>query len=102
MSGQSDVESQGRRTVASTTKNESRKASTVNEDAESDDQDIEEAEQMEEELDDEHVKEGGQQKYISPSEVKEHIKKLWSKESGLLNLMYGKFEPCEENGRMET
>ena len=102
MSGQSDAESQGHRTVASTNIHESRKASTVNEDALSDDQDIDMAEQVEEELEDDFVKEGGQQKYISPSEVKEHIKKLWSQESGLLNLMYGKFEPIEEGGRMVT
>jgi len=39
MSGQSDAESQGRRTVASTNIHESRKpSSTVNEDALSDDQ----------------------------------------------------------------
>ena len=43
MSGQSDVESQGHRTVASTNIHESRKASTVNEDALSDDQDIDKA-----------------------------------------------------------
>ena len=40
MGGQSDIESQGRRTVASTNLHESRKASTVNEDALSDEENV--------------------------------------------------------------
>lgn len=88
MRGQSDLES---RTVASTNKNESRKASTVNEDIESDQEEIDLTEIIDDEVDGDHTKEGGQQKYISPSEVKEHIQKLWSRESNFLNLMYGKF-----------
>ena len=75
----------------------SRKASGANED------DLEELESEEEELEgveieglDEEFKEGGQQKYISPLEVQDHIKKLWNREKDLLDLMYGKFEPIYE------
>jgi hypothetical protein len=32
----------------------------------------------------------GQMKYISPNDVKRHIKLMWGKEKDLLNLMYGK------------
>lgn len=40
----------------------------------------------------EEYKEGGSQKYISPIEVQDHIRKLWAKESELLGLMYGRFD----------
>lgn len=33
----------------------------------------------------------GKQKYISPIEVKDHIKKLWAKEKDLLDLIFGRF-----------
>ena len=46
---------------------------------------------------DEEFKEGTQQKFISPIEVKDHITKLWRKEADLLNLIYGKFEPITKN-----
>jgi len=59
MSGLSDAESQGRRTVASTNIHESRKASTVNEDAISEDEDLDVVEEIEEELEEEYVEEGG-------------------------------------------
>jgi hypothetical protein len=52
---------------------------------------------------DEEFKEGGQQKYISPLEVREHISKLWNREKDLLDLMYGKFEPIfERSGPFEV
>ena len=41
----------------------------------------------------EEYKEGGAQKYITPIEVQDHIKKLWGKELELLGLIYGKFDP---------
>ena len=41
----------------------------------------------------EEYKEGGAQKYITPIEVQDHIKKLWNKELELLGLIYGKFDP---------
>ena len=40
----------------------------------------------------EEYKEGGSQKYISPIEVQDHIKKMWAKEGELLGLMYGRFD----------
>lgn len=91
----SELESQ---TVASTNKNTSRKASTANEDdLEEDDLEEEELEGVEIDGIDEEFKEGGQQKYISPLEVQDHINKMWSKEKDLLDLMYGKFEPIYDN-----
>lgn len=51
---------------------------------------------------DEEYKEGGQQKYISPVEVRDHINRLWRKEGDLLNLVYGKFEPAGPNKPFET
>lgn len=87
------------RTVASTTVNGSRKASTLNEEelSEISEEERENLANSDSEMDEEY-KEGGQQKFISPTEVKEHIHKLWRKEGDLLNLVYGKFEP-EEDGK---
>ena len=45
-----------------------------------------------EESSEEEYKEGGSQKYISPIEVQDHIRRLWSKEIELLGLMYGRFD----------
>ena len=50
---------------------------------------------------DEEYKEGGQQKFASPTEVKDHIEKLWKKEGDLLNLIYGKFEPISDGKPFE-
>jgi len=56
---------------------------------------------LEDEIDEE-FKEGGQQKFIAPSEVKTHIERMWRKEADLLNLVYGKFEPAEKGKPFET
>jgi len=45
-----------------------------------------------EESSEEEYKEGGAQKYISPIEVQDHIKRLWAKDGQLLGLMYGRFD----------
>lgn len=34
----------------------------------------------------------GTQKYITPIEVRDHLKKLWKKEESLLGLIYGRFD----------
>lgn len=85
-------------TIAST-HNESRKESTHQDE----DHDLSENEfvDVEEEVDEE-FKEGTQQKFISPSEVKDHIEKTWRKEGDLLNLIYGKFEPKVKGAEFET
>lgn len=41
---------------------------------------------------DEEFKEGTPQKYITPIEVQDHLKKLWAKERNLLDLMYGRVD----------
>ena len=46
---------------------------------------------------DEEFKEGNAQKFISTQEVIDHIEKTWRKETELLNLVYGKFEPLEKS-----
>ena len=40
--------------------------------------------------------EGGAQKYITPIEVRDHLKKLWKKEENLLGLIYGRYDPEKE------
>lgn len=79
--------------MASTKLHVSRKSSNFNDDDLEDHESEEELEGLEVEGIDEEFKEGGQQKYISPLEVQDHIKKLWNREKDLLDLMYGKFEP---------
>ena len=94
------LSSEDNHTVASTNHERSRKQSSVAE--EEDDQNSEtEYIDVEDEIEEE-FKEGSAQKYISPIEVREHIEKLWRKEGDLLNLMYGKFEPKEEEGPFQT
>jgi hypothetical protein len=44
----------------------------------------------------------GQMKYISPNDVKRHIKLMWSKEKDLLNLMYGKHNIDAKNKEDST
>ena len=52
----------------------------------------EEDEEDDDESSEEEYKEGGSQKFITPIEVQDHIRKLWNKESQLLGLMYGRFD----------
>lgn len=47
--------------------------------------------------DDEEFKEGTPQKYITPIEVMDHLRKLWNKESSLLDLLYGKINMTKES-----
>ena len=56
-----------------------------------------ESENDEDESSEEEYKEGGSQKYITPIEVEDHIKKLWNKEYELLGLMFGRFSAEEPN-----
>jgi hypothetical protein len=88
-------------TVAST--HASRKASSTHQAAELDDEgsQSEEFEDIQSELDEE-FKEGTQQKYISPIEVRDHISRLWRKEGDLLNLIFGKFEPISPGAKFEV
>lgn len=89
-------------TVAST-KNGSRKASTLNEDDLEESSEEETTQQVDiEDEPDEEFKEGALQKFISPQEVKQHISKLWKKEGDILNLIFGKFEPKGEGQPFET
>ena len=46
--------------------------------------------------DDEEFKEGTPQKYITPIEVRDHLKKMWEKERALLDLMYGRIDTEKE------
>jgi DNA-directed RNA polymerase I subunit RPA1 len=95
----SEAESQ---TVASTNLHNSRKTSNVDEIEEEDSDGENDLEAPIDDIDEE-FKEGGSQKYISPIEVIDHIKKMWQKESDILNLMYGKFEPLNgSTGPFET
>lgn len=57
--------------------------------------DIDEVDE-EDESSEEEYKEGGPQKYISPIEVQDHIKRLWAKNSHILNLMYGRFDKSKD------
>lgn len=56
-----------------------------------------ESEQSDEESSEEEYKEGTAQKYISPIEVEDHLKKLWKLEHKLLGLMFGRFCHSESN-----
>lgn len=47
--------------------------------------------------DEEEYKEGGPQKYITPIEVRDHIRKLWAADEELLSLMYGRFDRSRSN-----
>ena len=87
--------------MASTNNEKSRKQSSVVDEEEEVENSEDDIVDVEDDIDEE-FKEGGQQKYISPIEVKEHIEKLWRKEGDLLNLMYGKFEPLEADTPYET
>ena len=56
-----------------------------------------ESEHSDVESSEEEYKEGTSQKYISPIEVEDHLKKLWKQEYQLLGLMFGRFSPLENN-----
>ena len=56
-----------------------------------------ESENSDVESSEEEYKEGTSQKYISPIEVEDHLKKLWKQEHQLLGLMFGRFSPLENN-----
>jgi hypothetical protein len=45
---------------------------------------------------DEEFKEGTPQRYITPIEVQDHLKKIWANEYNLLSLLYGRFEVNSE------
>ena len=47
--------------------------------------------------DDEEYREGTAQQYITPIEVRDHIRRLWTKEHELLDLLFGKFDPSKPN-----
>jgi len=75
----------------------SRKTDTIGEeeDLSEDEEQQQEERGLVDELDveeDEEYKEGTSQKYISPTEVQDHIIKLWNRQEDMLNLMFGKFE----------
>lgn len=57
-----------------------------------DEEDDDNEEVDEEESSEEEYQEGGSQKFITPIEVEDHIRKLWKKEQQLLGLIYGKFD----------
>ena len=43
----------------------------------------------------EELIEGGAQKYITPIEVRDQLRKMWKKEECLLGLIYGKYDPSQ-------
>ena len=85
--------------MASTTHGKSsRKTSAANDEMEGEEENEEEIDEENEALGvddgiDEEFKEGGQQKFLTAQDVKEHIEALWRKEKDLLDLVYGKFAP---------
>lgn len=48
---------------------------------------------MSDEESEEEYKEGGAQKFITPIEVEDHMRKLWAADEQLLGLIYGRFDP---------
>ena len=84
-------------TGASTSKGHSRKQSATTEplaDADASEGQTDAnagSESDEDESSEEEYKEGGSQKYITPLEVEDHVRRLWGTESALLGLMYGRF-----------